>query len=437
MRILLMAYSCEPGRGSEPESGWNWATRLADEHDVYVISHPHNQPGVARAMVDGTNPRLHITFAGMGLPRRLNAWARDTRPEGLELMIDYMVWQLTSYPAARRLLRQARFDIVHHVTWGTIEGLTLGWALGPPFILGPVGGAQVAPWRMRRYFGRAWPREIARSARVKNMYLNPWARVAARSAKVVFAANLETARAVKNLGAQDVRLMPTAAVMPEWAPRQLPCRIANLTPIVLWLGRFEPRKAPALAIEAAARAMRESRMQLWMIGDGELLPECRRLAARLGVASEVQFLGRISRQDVAKHLAQSDIFIFTSLRDTFAAAPLEAMAYGLPVVALDHQAVLLLPDEAVLKIPVTEPDAVVTGLAEGLVTLLRSEDLRRSMGEAGWMSVQQGHLWTHRVEAARRAYEEFVGAHQQQATSLFDPNYVHPRVAEDHLHDAQ
>jgi len=220
-------------------------------------------------------------------------------------------------------------------------------------------------------------------------------------------------------------------------PPHLPRRTIGSSPIVVWLGRFEPRKAPALAIEAAARAMRQSQMQLWMIGDGELLPECRQLAARLGIAGEVRFLGRVSRRDVAQHLAQAHIFIFTSLRDTFAAAPLEAMAYGLPVVALDHQAVVLLPDEAVLKIAVTEPDAVVASLAEGLLTLLESEDLRRSMGEAGWASVQQGHLWTQRVDGARYAYEEFVGTGPQRATSLLDPNYLHPRIAEDQLHDGQ
>jgi glycosyltransferase involved in cell wall biosynthesis len=437
MRILLLAYSCEPGRGSEPESGWNWATRLAEEHDVYVISHPHNQSGVARANVSDINPRLHITFTGTGLPRRLDVWARDTQPEGLELMINYMFWQLSSYAVARRMLRQTRFDIVHHVTWGTVEGLTLGWALGPPFILGPVGGAQVAPWRMRRYFGMAWPREMVRSARVKNLYLNPWARVAARKAKVVFAANRETTTALKNLGARDVRLMPTAAVMPEWAPSQLPPRRENSTPIVVWVGRFEPRKAPALAIEAVARAMPESRMKLVMIGDGELLPECRQLAARLGIAGDVHFTGQISRQDVARYLALADIFIFTSLRDTFAAAPLEAMAYGLPVVALNHQAVVLLPDQAVLKVEVTEPDAVVASLAGSLVRLLRSEELRRSMGEAGWATVQQSHLWTHRVDGARVAYEELVGAHPQPMTSLRCETNPHPRVAPDHSRDGQ
>ena len=40
-RILLSAYACEPGKGSEPAVGWMWATELAGlGHEVWVITGP-------------------------------------------------------------------------------------------------------------------------------------------------------------------------------------------------------------------------------------------------------------------------------------------------------------------------------------------------------------------------------------------------------------
>jgi short-subunit dehydrogenase len=45
MRILLSAYACEPGRGSEPGVGWHWATELARlGHEVAVITRSNNRP---------------------------------------------------------------------------------------------------------------------------------------------------------------------------------------------------------------------------------------------------------------------------------------------------------------------------------------------------------------------------------------------------------
>jgi glycosyltransferase involved in cell wall biosynthesis len=261
---------------------------------------------------------------------------------------------------------------------------------------------------MRRYFGKAWATELVRNLRVKALELNPWARLAAHRAELVLAANLETRDALRRLGARDVRLMPGSAVMPEWAPRDHPLRVARAAPVVVWVGRLEPRKAPHLAIEAFARAWRTCPAELWMIGDGPLLSSCRALADRLGVSADVHFLGRLSRQDVAERLACADVFLFSSLRDSFAAAPLEAMAYGLPVVALDHQGVRLLPEEAVIKVPISRPTGVVADLSEALVRLIRSEELRRSMGAAGWRHAREKHLWTHRVHDARQMYQDLL-----------------------------
>ena len=43
-RILLSAYACEPGKGSEPEVGWMWATELAAAgHEVWVITRAANR----------------------------------------------------------------------------------------------------------------------------------------------------------------------------------------------------------------------------------------------------------------------------------------------------------------------------------------------------------------------------------------------------------
>ena len=43
MNILLIAFACEPNKGSEEGVGWNWAINLAKKHKVYVITRGQEQ----------------------------------------------------------------------------------------------------------------------------------------------------------------------------------------------------------------------------------------------------------------------------------------------------------------------------------------------------------------------------------------------------------
>ena len=47
MKVLLSAYSCDPGGGSEPGIGWNWARAVAAEgHTVTVVTRSVNRPKI-------------------------------------------------------------------------------------------------------------------------------------------------------------------------------------------------------------------------------------------------------------------------------------------------------------------------------------------------------------------------------------------------------
>src|SRR5271165_364129 len=73
--ILLSAYACEPGRGSEPEVGWMWATELAAAgHEVWVITRTVNRITIETALAK--QPRSGLHFAYYDLPPRARRWKR-------------------------------------------------------------------------------------------------------------------------------------------------------------------------------------------------------------------------------------------------------------------------------------------------------------------------------------------------------------------------
>lgn len=104
-------------------------------------------------------------------------------------------------------------------------------------------------------------------------------------------------------------------------------------PVLMHVGRLAPEKNPLL-VRAAFRAVRAERpdaLLVW-VGDGPM-------RARLERDAEGEiFVGTRRGEDLARHYASADIFLFPSLSETFGNVVLEAMASALPIVAFDNGA---------------------------------------------------------------------------------------------------
>src|SRR5215510_3507734 len=120
MRLLLSAYACRPNAGSEPGYGWNWATHLgARGIEIHALVAKRNQ----QAVQSGHRPR-NVHFHFVDLPE----WARKS--EGLQ----YVCWQAAAFKFARQLHSELRFDLAHHVTYGSVHVPSQLWRLGIPVI---------------------------------------------------------------------------------------------------------------------------------------------------------------------------------------------------------------------------------------------------------------------------------------------------------------
>lgn len=103
---------------------------------------------------------------------------------------------------------------------------------------------------------------------------------------------------------------------------------------LIMVGNFVPCKDQETLINACSVAInRGADISLDLYGDGKFLQRCQALAKRLGILHKVQFLG--SRPINRSILEKYDIFVFSTLYDTFGIALLEAMASGVPVLVSD------------------------------------------------------------------------------------------------------
>lgn len=143
----------------------------------------------------------------------------------------------------------------------------------------------------------------------------------------------------------------------------------------------------------------EAPFRLLVAGSGRLGPY-RRLAAALGVADRVQFLG--VQDDPLPAYAAADAFVLPSLYDPSANTCLEAMAAGLPVVTTGANGAAELIDSGQSGWVVEEPTDFQR-LAVSLTTLL-SPERRAAMGERARAAVE-AFPWSRHVEEVLALYD--------------------------------
>jgi N-acetylglucosaminyldiphosphoundecaprenol N-acetyl-beta-D-mannosaminyltransferase len=352
------------------------------------------------------HPNKSLMFFWVDLP---GSQATCPVDHGVQSPSLYLLWQNLAYKKAMELHKQIGFELVHHVSYGSVSAPPPVRKLGVPFVWGPIGGAQQTPTAFRRYFGRAWPRELIRNARVRLLRFLPAVRRAAKASLVTLATNQETANLLRRMGARNVRLCLDSGIPSDFVTGARVSPRKHETFTLLWAGRMQPRKALPLALQALARAD-DVLVRLLIAGDGEMRKSWEHCAERLGLERKVEFLGKVPWDEMPRVYQRADAFLFTSLRDSFGTQVLEAMAKGLPILTLDHQgAGAFVPASAGIKIPVTTPRETVSRIAEGIRRLARNPEVCRRMGEAG-CAFARTQTWEKRADRMLNLYEEALSA---------------------------
>ena len=221
-------------------------------------------------------------------------------------------------------------------------------------------------------------------------------------ADVLLAANAATAEALPaGYRGRVVRLFESGVDLDLWKPRnQRPSR-PDGTVHFAYSGRFVDWKGVQYLVPAFAKALaREPRCRLELIGGGELEGEVRALVEQYRLAQAVRLHGWIGRDDAAIIIRESDVFVMPSLRECGGAAILEAMALGKPVIATNWGGPADYIDASCgMLVDPNSKAGFIDGLAEAMVRLVRSPELRKSLGEGGKMRVRKDDLdWDSKAD---------------------------------------
>jgi glycosyltransferase involved in cell wall biosynthesis len=203
-----------------------------------------------------------------------------------------------------------------------------------------------------------------------------------RRAALVVCPSSALARAARELGAREVRVIPPGVDLPPEPGEEAD------PPTVLFVGRLSAEKGVLELVEAAAG------LPLVVAGDGPLRD-------RVPGA-----LGDVPHDRVGTLYARAAVVACPSRREGFGMACAEAMAYGRPVVASAVGGLLDLVVDGETGLLV--PPGDVRALRAALERLLGDADLRRRLGSAARRRVAERFSWAAPTEATLAAYADVL-----------------------------
>lgn len=292
---------------------------------------------------------------------------------------------------ARRLLKAFAPDIVHahfatgYGLWGSCQSVA-------PLVVS-VWGTDVEEAIARRFT------------------VGPIVRRALKKARVVTAPSrflLERTAAFEPSIRRRLRLIPFGVNLPD-IPAEKTRGDSDAAVRIIFAKSFLPHYAPELTLAAFAAARKECpRLSLTMLGGGPMRGELEAQAAALGVASAVDFHGRVEPDESIRRIAASDIMVMPSRRESFGVAAVEAAACGVPVIATEIGGIpeVVADGESGILIPVDDCRA----LTRAILRLANDPDLATAMGKAGRAIVRERFDLNRNLDQLETLYREVVCA---------------------------
>jgi 1,2-diacylglycerol 3-alpha-glucosyltransferase len=134
--------------------------------------------------------------------------------------------------------------------------------------------------------------------------------------------------------------------------------------VLISVGRLAPEKNWDTLLRAFAKVYTEhASLRLVLIGDGSARQSLEALTAELGIMDQVTFTGALPFEEIPRYLKAADMFAFASITETQGLVTIEAMAAGLPIVAVDGPGTRDIVEHGKQGLLVeNDPDALAIGL---------------------------------------------------------------------------
>ena len=404
-RVLIVSENISMQKGGEASLGFYYAKLFQKRGvEVWMACHERVKDELHHEFADHLD-HIHL-IPDTKLQVLLFNVSRFFPARIREMIFDQLIHFSTQSrlrKVAIELGRQGKIDVVLEPAPITPRGLSFMYDVGVPVAIGPLCGGLEFPPAFRHMDSKLTRLTINVSRRLSN-FAN-WLIPGKRTADVLMVANKQTAAALPNgCRGQVVTLIESGVDLTIWhdEPDDQPATDLEQPVHFVFSGRFVDWKGIAYLIKAF-QIVAESHPNciLDLVGGGELFDEVKAIIdASPQLTRSVRLHGWVSRPEAAKRIRETDVFVMPSLRECGGTAILEALALGKPVVATNWAGpgIYVNASCGILVDPSSEA-GFVQGLADAMIRLANSPELRERLGEGGRARVHELYLdWDDKAE---------------------------------------
>jgi len=237
-----------------------------------------------------------------------------------------------------------------------------------------------------------------------------------RSANRIVALSSSDAEYISSLGIESkkISILPNAIDLSEFAPYNNLDNIDFLKRynvegkrIVLFVGQIIQRKGIEYLLKSVKYVMklsRENNIVFLVIGKGGFLEKAKNIVKNLNISDLIVFTGEIPFSELVEAYKSADVFVLPSLSEGLPTTILEAMYFGLPVIATDIPGVR----DHFRKRALLVPQKNECKLAEAIIKLLKDEELAKRLSANGKELVKSKYTWDIVSKKYEDLYKETV-----------------------------
>ncbi|ESA33404.1 group 1 glycosyl transferase [Leptolyngbya sp. Heron Island J] len=166
---------------------------------------------------------------------------------------------------------------------------------------------------------------------------------------------------------------------------------------LLFVGRLDERKGLRYLLDAMPEILANQAVELRIIGKGHLEEEVKAQCKAMGLEESVNFLGFVTKEELADEYASCDVFVLPAIVDSkgdtegLGIVMIEALAHRKPVIASNVGGIsdVITHDETGILIPQREPKA----LAKAVLAILKDPERADRLARAGLADIQNRFSW--------------------------------------------
>ena len=334
MRILATAFAVNPYKESEEGTGWNLIKQIAKHNYVIAITRKKNQRAIENYMQEHPNPIYdNMEFAYFDLP----FWERFWKQGWRENMLHFYLWRL--FVPLFILSKRFKFDVTHALNFCNDWTPSFLWALGKPFVWGPIGHHPKIPAKyVLCFFGKyaCIKNQISWFLKICFWKFDPFLKITKLKADSIIAINNSVQKQLE-LNPNKVTIMPAVAFKSH--PISDIKKDAQFT--ILTIGELEPIKGTDIALKSyaqfyhALKDEQKSQVVLKIIGNGKYNDVLKQLTATLKIEHAVEFVEWKPKVTLDDCYQTADVFLFPSYEDPGMVVP-EALSYGVPIICFEN-----------------------------------------------------------------------------------------------------